>query len=341
MFSITKKQGIALIELNSPPVNALDLRMRKALSASIAELGTDDEIKAMVICSALPLFCGGADINEFQTGQLWEKPDLPDLCLAIENSIKPVIAAIVGAAMGGALEVALACDYRVASEDAVMGLPEIKLGLLPGSGGTQRLPRIVGLEVATRMILSGDPVKGEYALSCGLVDALFENDQDFSTHVLDFATRVSHEGDPKRSCEDMTVKHPDPKGFLREFRYQIAPKSKNLVAPERCLESIKAACELPMVEGLAQEKAGFAELLDTPQSRAGRHLFFAERECTKIPGVTRADQPRDITSVAVIGAGTMGRGIAITFLQAGYPVALLETAQGALELGLEKVREHF
>ncbi|MGB0160270.1 MAG: 3-hydroxyacyl-CoA dehydrogenase NAD-binding domain-containing protein [Thalassovita mediterranea] len=139
----------------------------------------------------------------------------------------------------------------------------------------------------------------------------------------------------------MTVKHPDPKGFLREFRYQIAPKSKNLVAPERCLESIKAACELPMVEGLAQEKAGFAELLDTPQSRAGRHLFFAERECTKIPGVTRADQPRDITSVAVIGAGTMGRGIAITFLQAGYPVALLETAQGALELGLEKVREHF
>ena len=341
MFSITKKQGIALIELNSPPVNALDLKMRKALSASIAELGTDDEIKAMVICSALPLFCGGADINEFQTGQLWEKPDLPDLCLAIENSIKPVIAAIVGAAMGGALEVALACDYRVASEDAVMGLPEIKLGLLPGSGGTQRLPRIVGLEVATRMILSGDPVKGEYARSCGLVDALFENDQDFSTHVLDFATRVSHKGDPKRSCEDMTVKHPDPKGFLREFRYQIAPKSKNLVAPERCLESIKAACELPMVEGLAQEKAGFAELLDTPQSRAGRHLFFAERECTKIPGVTRADQPRDITSVAVIGAGTMGRGIAITFLQAGYPVALLETAQGALELGLEKVREHF
>ena len=341
MFSITKKQGIALIELNSPPVNALDLKMRKALSASIAELGTDDEIKAMVICSALPVFCGGADINEFQTGQLWEKPDLPDLCLAIENSIKPVIAAIVGAAMGGALEVALACDYRVASEDAVMGLPEIKLGLLPGSGGTQRLPRIVGLEVATRMILSGDPVKGEYALSCGLVDALFENDQDFSTHVLDFATRVSHEGDPKRSCEDMTVKHPDPRGFLREFRYQIAPKSKNLVAPERCLESIKAACELPMVEGLAQEKAGFAELLDTPQSRAGRHLFFAERECTKIPGVTRADQPRDITSVAVIGAGTMGRGIAITFLQAGYPVALLETAQGALELGLEKVREHF
>jgi 3-hydroxyacyl-CoA dehydrogenase len=341
MISIEHVDSIAFIELNAPPVNALGLKMRQALSSAINDLESDEQVKAMVLCSALPLFCGGADIVEFRTGAVWDKPDLPELCVTIETSKKPIIAAIAGPAMGGALEVALACDYRIATPDAVMGLPEIKLGLLPGSGGTQRLPRIAGLETATQMILSGDPVKGEYALSCGLVDALFENDQEFHAHVLGFATRVSHEGDPKRSCADMTVTHPDPKGYLTGFRDQIAHRSKNVVAPERCLVSIEAACALPLAEGLAQEKAGFAELLDTPQSRAGRHLFFAERECNKVPGVTRTDQPRDIASVAVIGAGTMGRGIAITFLQAGFPVTLVETTKTALEQGLENIKAHF
>ena len=341
MISIEHVDNIAFIELNAPPVNALGLKMRQALCSAINDLESDDQIKAMVLCSALPLFCGGADIVEFRTGAVWDKPDLPELCITIETSKKPIIAAIAGPAMGGALEVALACDYRIATPDAVMGLPEIKLGLLPGSGGTQRLPRIAGLEAATQMILSGDPVKGEYALSCGLVDALFENDREFHAHALGFATRVSQEGDPKRSCADMTVTHPDPKGYLTGFRDQIAPKSKNIVAPERCLVSIEAACALPLAEGLAQEKAGFAELLDTPQSRAGRHLFFAERECTKVPGVARTDQPRDIVSVAVIGAGTMGRGIAITFLQAGFPVTLVETTKTALEQGLENIKAHF
>ena len=333
--------GIATITMTSKPVNALDLTMRRTLTEHLQSADGDDHVKAIVITSNLPLFCGGADIVEFQTERLWEKPDLPDLCVTIETSKKPIIAAIAGPAMGGALEIALACDYRVATPDALMGLPEIKLGLLPGAGGTQRLPRIVGLEVASEMILLGDPVKGKYASSCGLVDALFENDPDFYKHVLDFASRVSHESGSKRSCADMAVIHPDPKGYLAGVRDKIVLKSKNLVAPERCLASIEAACELPLAEGLAQEKAGFAELLDTPQSRAGRHLFFAERECTKVPGVTRADRSRDISSVAVIGAGTMGRGIAIAFLQAGYPVTLLETTQGVLELGLEKVREHF
>ncbi|WP_291729715.1 3-hydroxyacyl-CoA dehydrogenase NAD-binding domain-containing protein [Leisingera sp. F5] len=341
MFSIERSGSVAVIELNAPPVNALGLKMRQALSSAVHELEADEQVKAIVLCSALPLFCGGADIAEFRTGAVWDKPDLPDLCVTIETSRKPVVAAIAGPAMGGALEIALACDYRVATPDALMGLPEIKLGLLPGAGGTQRLPRIAGLEAATQMILSGDPVKGEYASSFGLVDALFENDQEFRAHVLEFATRITREEAPKRSCASMTVAHPDPKGFLAGFRNEIAPRSKNLVAPERCLKSLQAACELPLTQGLAQEKAGFAELLDTPQSRAGRHLFFAERECTKVPGVTRADQPRSISSVAVIGAGTMGRGIAIAFLQAGYPVTFLETTQTALELGLEKVREHF
>ncbi len=204
--------GIAVITMMSKPINALDLTMRRALTEYLQSAVDDDSVKAIVITSNLSLFSGGAYCGvSYRT---LETPDLPDVCLMIEACRKPVIAAIAGPAMGGALEIALACDCRVATPDAVMGLPEIKLGLLPGAGGTQRLPRIVGLEAATRMILSGDPVKGEYALSCGPVDALFENDQDFSTHVLGFATRVSHEGDPKRSCADMTVTHPDPKGFL-------------------------------------------------------------------------------------------------------------------------------
>lgn len=277
----------------------------------------------------------------FRTGAVWDKPDLPDLCLTVEACRIPVIAAIAGPAMGGALEIALACDHRVATPDALMGLPEIKLGLLPGAGGTQRLPRIAGLEAATRMILSGDPVNGEFALSCGLVDKLFENDQDFRARVVDFATEIARLDDPKRNCADMRVIDSDPKGFLADFRRSIEAKTKNLVAPQRCLTSIQAACELPLTAGLAQENAGFAELLDTPQSRAGRHLFFAERECTKVPGVTRPNRPRDIASVAVIGAGTMGRGIAIAFLQAGYPVTLLETTQGALDQGLDQISQHF
>lgn len=341
MISIERIGGVACIELNAPPVNALGLKMRKALSAAIQELDADDQIQAIVLRSALPLFCGGADIAEFRTGAVWDKPDLPDLCLTIEACRIPVIAAIAGPAMGGALEIALACDYRVATPDAVMGLPEIKLGLLPGAGGTQRLPRIAGLEAATRMILSGDPVSGDFALSCGLVDKLYENDQDFRARAVDFATEIARLEAPKRNCADMRVAHPDPHGFLAEFRSSIEAKSKNLVAPQRCLTSIEVACDLPLTEGLGQEKAGFAELLDTPQSRAGRHLFFAERECTKVPGVARANRPRDIASVAVIGAGTMGRGIAIAFLQAGYPVTLLETTQGALDQGLDQISQHF
>ncbi|MCF6433506.1 enoyl-CoA hydratase/isomerase family protein [Leisingera sp. MMG026] len=268
MFSIERSGSVAVIELNAPPVNALGLKMRQALSSAVHELEADEQVKAIVLCSALPLFCGGADIAEFRTGAVWDKPDLPDLCVTIETSRKPVVAAIAGPSMGGALEIALACDYRVAAPEALMGLPEIKLGLLPGAGGTQRLPRIAGLEVATRMILSGDPVKGDFALPSGLVDALFENGQDFRAHAIEFATRIVREGDPKRSGVDMTVAHPDPKGFLAGFRTEIAPRSKNLVAPERCLKSLQAACELPLAQGLAQEKAGFAELLDTPQSRA-------------------------------------------------------------------------
>ena len=207
MLSIKNTKGVAFVELNAPPVNALGLSMRQELRAAINQLEKDNEVEAIVLCSALLLFCGGADIAEFRTEALWEMPDLPSLCEKIESSNKPFIIAMAGAAMGGALEIALACDYRIATSNTLMGLPEIKLGLLPGAGGTQRLPRIAGLEVATQMILSGDPVNGDYALSCGLVDEIFENDDAFLSNVLAFAHEVVSKENPKRRCDDIKVSH--------------------------------------------------------------------------------------------------------------------------------------
>ncbi len=341
MLSIKNTKEVAFVELNAPPVNALGLSMRQELTAAINQLEKDSEVEAIVLCSALPLFCGGADIAEFRNEALWEMPDLPSLCEKIESSNKPFIIAMAGAAMGGALEIALTCDYRIATSNTLMGLPEIKLGLLPGAGGTQRLPRIAGLEVATQMILSGDPVNGDYALTCGLVDEVFENDDAFLSNVLAFAHEVVSKENPKRRCDEIQVVHPNPTDFLNDFRDKILAKNKHLVAPQRCLQSLQLACELPLAEGLAQEKAGFAELLDTPQSRAGRHLFFAERECTKISGVSRDESSREINDVGIIGAGTMGCGIAIAFLQAGYLVTLLETRQDLLDQGLHQISKHF
>ena len=278
MLSTERQGGIAFVEMNAPPVNAFGLAMRRALEATFRSLEADDRVSVIVLCSALPLFSGGADIHEFRVGGLWDPPTLPDLCARIEASATPFIAAMEGTAMGGALEIALACDYRIATPDTMMGLPEIKLGLLPGAGGTQRLPRIAGLETATRMILSGDPVDGEAALSCGLVDRLIDSGPCFREGVRDFASRLSTGSDAKRRCEDMRVSHPDLAAYLVAIRKEIEPQARDQVAPQRCLQSIEAACTLPFGEGLAQEVAGFADLLETPQSREAQRRFFATRE---------------------------------------------------------------
>ena len=275
MLSSERRGGIAFVEMNAPPVNAFGIAMRRALHETFRGLETDDGVTAIVLCSALPLFSGGADIHEFRVGGLWDAPTLPDLCARIEASATPFIAAMEGTAMGGALEIALACDYRIATPDAMMGLPEIRLGLLPGAGGTQRLPRIAGLETATRMILSGDPISGAAALSCGLVDRLIDSGPEFREGVREFASRLSRTS--KRRCEDMRVAHPDPIGYLAAMRKEIEPEARDQVAPQRCLQSIEAACTLPLNEGLAQEVAGFAELLETPQSREAQRRFFAQR----------------------------------------------------------------
>ncbi len=277
MLSTERQDDIAFVEMNAPPVNAFGIVMRRALEAAFQSLEADDRVSVIVLCSALPLFSGGADIHEFRVGGLWDAPTLPDLCALIEASATPFVTALEGVAMGGALEIALACDYRIATPEAMMGLPEIKLGLLPGAGGTQRLPRIAGLETATHMILSGDPIDGAEALSCGLVDELIASGPGFREGVRDFASRLPGNGDAKRRCADMRVSHSDPAGYLAAMRKEIEPDTRDLVAPQRCLQSIEAACTLPFREGLAQEVAGFAELLETPQSREAQRRFFAQR----------------------------------------------------------------
>jgi len=277
MMSTKHRGGVAFVEMNAPPVNAFGLAMRQALDKTFRDLNADDGVAAIVLCSALPLFSGGADIHEFRAGGLWDAPTLPDLCSQIEASATPFVVAMEGTAMGGALEIALACDYRIATPNAMMGLPEIKLGLLPGAGGTQRLPRVAGLEMATRMILSGDPISGTAALSCGLVDRLIDESADFREEVQGFVSGIDKTGDAKRRCAEVTISHPDPAGYFAAIRADIEPDTRHLVAPQRCLQSIEAACTMPFAEGLTQETAGFAELLETPQSREAQRLFFAER----------------------------------------------------------------
>lgn len=342
MITYSTDGPIAFITMNSPPVNALGQKMRAAMSGALQDAFADDTVGALVIRSDLPLFCGGADIQEFKTGALWDAPPLPVLIEAIETAPKLVVAAINGIAMGGALELALACDYRVARQQAKMGLPEIKLGLLPGAGGTQRLPRVANLDVATDMILSGNPIAADKALSVGLVDVVVPDAADFEAETGSFVQGLMESNAPMRRCGAMTI---DMSGvadtFFDDTRDAIVKKTRGQVAPERCLASVEAACRLPFAEGLKQERDGFLELLETPQARGLIHLFFAEREALKIPGVGKDVQPRAIKSVGVIGAGTMGTGIAIACLDAGLSVTLLEMSDDALAAGTNRIVKHY
>ncbi|MGI9407298.1 MAG: 3-hydroxyacyl-CoA dehydrogenase NAD-binding domain-containing protein [Hyphomicrobiaceae bacterium] len=342
MIILTTEADIAFITMNRAPVNALGHDMRTALADALQQSFADDAIAAIVIRSGLPLFCGGADIQEFRTQQLWKEPHLPEVIALVETAPKLVIAAINGIAMGGALELALACDYRIARQTAKMGLPEIKLGLLPGAGGTQRLPRVTGVEIATDMILSGSPIPADKALSVGLVDAMIEDDADFESRTRVFVAELISTNASMRRCRDMIVDTSALSDtFFDDVRASMAKKARGQAAPERCLQSIEAACKQPLKEGLKQERDGFLGLLDTPQARGLIHLFFAERDAQKIPGVPKDTAVRDIRSVAVIGAGTMGTGITIAFLDADIPVTLLEMSGEALQRGTDAISKHY
>jgi len=332
--TFSKVGRIGLITVDHPPVNALSQVVRRELGEALAAAVADTDVAAVVLLCAGRTFFAGADIREF--GKPLVEPGLPEIAQRIEAAPKPVIAAIHGTALGGGFEVALACHFRVAAPSAKLGLPDVKLGLIPGAGGTQRLPRLVGVAAALQIIVDGNPVLAAKAQAMGAIDAIVEG--DLRTGAIAFAERVVAERRQLRRASELNAQVDSP-NFFAEFEQSIARKQRGFVAPFYGIKAVRAATELPFDAGLRRERELFMELLDSKQSKAQRHVFFAEREVAKISGVPDATPTRDIQSVAVLGAGTMGGGIAMCFLNAGIPVTLLETSRENLDRGVHTIRK--
>lgn len=331
---------VAVITMQNPPVNGLGRALRTGLAVDLEKAEADPAVKAVVIVGAGAGFSGGADIREFDdpTAGLAE-PGLLALVRNIETTGKPVIAAIHGMAMGGGLELALGCHFRVSVPGAKIALPEVKLGLLPGGGGTQRLPRVIGLEAALNMIVSGEPVLSEQLAATALFDEIVNDDLQLS--ALAFARKVIAEKRPLKRVRDLKVEHANAEGFLQFSRNTVGAMAKNFPAPLLCIEAIAGAVKLPFDAGLRKEGELFMQLMQTPESRALRHAFFGERAASKIPDVPEDTPTRKIAKVAVIGAGTMGGGIAMNFINAGIPVTILEMKQEALDKGVGIIRKNY
>ncbi|MCD6681196.1 MAG: 3-hydroxyacyl-CoA dehydrogenase NAD-binding domain-containing protein [Burkholderiaceae bacterium] len=330
---------IAVVTMDNPPVNGLGHELRTGLVEAIRRAQADDAIRAIVIHGAGNAFSGGADIREFNTPKALAEPTLHTVIRTIEESAKPVVAAVHAVAMGGGLELALSCHFRVASPGAQIALPEVKLGILPGAGGTQRLPRVVPLETAVNMIVTGEPVKSEKLASTRLFDEIVEGDLVEGAIAFAHKALAEHRGLPK--VRDLRVEHDDAEGFLGFSRNTVAAVAKHFPAPVRCIDAIAGAVTMSFEEGLANERKLFLELVQTPESRALRHAFFGERAASKIPDVPSSTPTRKIERAAVIGAGTMGGGIAMNFANAGIPVKLLEVAQEALDKGVATIRRNY
>ena len=331
--------GVAVLTLNNPPVNGLGLSSRAGLIEALTSALEDEQVRAIVVTGGERAFSGGADIREFNTPQAGQEPTLPTVIAAFERSSKPVVAAIDGLALGGGLELALGMNYRVASATAQVGLPEIKLGILPGAGGTQRLPRAVGLEVAVNMIVSGTPILARQLADTRLFDQVV--DGDALEAAIAYARDVAASGQALPKVRDWRIEHENAEGFLGFARTAVAAVSANYPAPLKCLDAIEAAVLQPFDKGVKVEREAFALLVQTPESKALRHAFFSERAASKIADVGADIKPRDIRSVGVIGAGTMGGGITMNFLNAGIPVTMLETKQDALDRGLGTIRKNY
>jgi len=327
---------IGVISINNPPVNALSHPVRAGLKVALAQGNADPGITAMIIHCEGRTFIAGADIREF--GKPLQAPGLSEVIDEIENSSKPVIAAIHGTALGGGFEVALGCHYRVAVASAKVGLPEVKLGLLPGAGGTQRLPRLINPDAALKFIVEGVPVPAQKAAGLGIIDEIIEG--DLRAGAVAFARKVVAEKRPLRKVSALSIHLQNPQLFA-DFEKSIAKKQRGFLAPFHCIKAVKAACELPFDEGSRRERELFMELMASPQSQAQRHAFFAEREVAKIPGLPEDQPTREIKSVGIVGAGTMGGGIAMSFVNAGIPVTLLEMNQENLDRGLETIRKNY
>lgn len=334
--SLSRDSDIGVIRINYPPVNALGHGVREGLQQCLRDALADEQIRAVVVIGEGKTFPAGADIREF--GKPPQQPALPAVIDEYEASDKLVVAAIHGTALGGGLEVALGCDYRVALDSARLGLPEVKLGLLPGAGGTQRLPRLVGAQKALEMVVGGNPVKAKEALSLGLVDEMVSG--DLLDGALAYTRQLLADNAPLRKLRDLAV--PDAQdGLFDQFEQSIARKQRGFKAPFSCIKAVKAAVELPFDKGVERERELFFELLVSPESAAQRHVFFAEREVAKVPGLDKNTPKREINQVAVIGAGTMGGGIAMNFANAGIPVRLLEVKEDALERGVAVIRKNY
>jgi 3-hydroxyacyl-CoA dehydrogenase len=332
---------IAVIQLDNPPVNGLNHASRKGVVDGLKRANASSKVRAIVITGTDKVFSGGADIREFNTPAMLAEPTLHQVIDAIEASAKPVIAAINGVCMGGGLELALGCQYRIATPNASLGLPEVKLGLLPGAGGTQRLPRAIGVEKALQMITTGDPIPAEEALKYGLVERIVPNTT--FQGVIDFAHEVAERSKHPR-LRDKTVDLPpgvDAATFFANARKQVAAQAKGLTAPLKCVDAVEAAVTKPFAEGLQYERGLFVELVNGTESKALRHAFFAERAAAKIPDVPEDTPTRPIKTAAVVGFGTMGGGIAMSFANAGIPVRVLEMKQEALDKGLATCRRNW
>ena len=338
--SLERRGRVAVLTVDNPPVNALSQHVRLGLRDGLRQAGGDAAVAAIVLACAGRTFIAGADITEF--GKPPQEPLLSEVLDAIEQSAKPVVAAIHGTALGGGLEVAMTCHWRVGLRTARLGQPEVKLGLLPGAGGTQRLPRLVGVEKALSMIVGGDPIGGEEAHRLGLLDELVEG--DLTGAAVAFAERVVAEGRPLRRVRDLDDKLTAARGkpeLFADFRKSVARQTRGFRAPEACIKAVEAALRLPFAQGLARERELFVELLNSPESKAQRYFFFAERESAKIPDVPPDTPTRTIGKVAVIGAGTMGGGIAMNFANVGMPVTVVEVARDVLDRGLGIVRKNY
>ena len=330
------RDGVAVVTLKNPPVNGLSLALRAGIIDALDRANGDDAVKAIILVGEGKGFSGGADITEFGTPKTLAEPNLTTVVAAVENNAKPVIAAVAGIALGGGLELAMACHYRVAHPKASAGLPEVKLGLLPGAGGTQRFPRAVGLETAVNMIVSGAPAPAK-ALK-GLFDELIED--DLIEGAIAFAHRVA-DNRPLPKLRDKKVQHPNPEGFLYVANQMVEVATAGYPAPKACVEVVGMSASKPFDDGIKAEREAFVQLIQSTESLALRHIFFSERAVSQIPDVPKTTPTRNVETAAVLGAGTMGSGIAMCLLAAGIPTTLFEKAQEPLDRGAGKIREYF
>ncbi len=334
---------IALITLDNPPVNGLGHSTRVGIADGMAKALADSAVQAIIITGAGKAFSGGADIREFGSSKAMMEPNLNSVILLLEKSTKPVVAAIHSVAMGGGLELALGCHYRIAAPGASIALPEVKLGLLPGAGGTQRLPRVLGVEAGLNMVVSGEAIKSEMlAMLPGqkLFDKISKSAESLAEEALAFARSVAATR-PLPLVRDLPCKHPLGDAYFQFARNMVGAMSKNYPAPMKCIEAVEAAATKKFEDGMATERQIFINLMMTSESRALRHLFLGERAASKIPDIDSSIQAREIKSVAIIGAGTMGGGIAMNFMNAGISVKMLEMKQEALDKGVATIRGNY